>query len=194
MQNARLFTAGAVLGLCLCAMAKADEDEFQFRTAAKPVVVRRVIVVSGHRTRVIYVRPAYRVHSVVPVNRSEYLNSENETHNRDVEMSDSNVRDSDNHVFRATKTGREGDTNQSEQAQVDNNSRPVAHKSAVTQPEAEQPAAKQPVAKPSQAKRSEAKQQKPEGAEDDGALDRLTVQAQKEQAIHLAEPGGIEPR
>jgi len=30
--------------------------------------------------------------------------------------------------------------------------------------------------------------------EDVNALDRLTVQAQKEEAIRLAEPGGIEPR
>ena len=173
MQNARLFMLGAIVGLCLCATAKADDDEFPFPTAARPVVVRRVIVVTRHQDRVIYVRPADHVRTVVPVNRSAYLNSANQTHDRNGEMSGSNVRDSDNHVIRPAKTGREVDANQSKQ-QADKDSKPLAHKPEVTQ--------------------HEAKQQEPTEPEDGGALDRLTVQAQKEQEIHLAEPAGIEPR
>jgi hypothetical protein len=167
MQNARPFVAAAVVGLCLCAIAKADDDEFPFQTAAKPVVVRRVIVVSHHQGRVIYVRPSYNVRSVVPLNRSDYLNSANQTPKRDVEMPAAAVHDSDNHIAKPVKTSRDGDTNQSQQADKDN---------------------KSPDRKP------DAKQQEPKEPEDAGALDRLTVQAQKEEAIRLAEPGGIELR
>ena len=168
MKNARHFLAGAVAGLCLCALAKADDDEFPFRTAARLVVVKRVIVVSSHQARVIYVRPSYHVRSIVPVNRSEYLNSANETHKRVGEMSASTVHDSNNHVVKAAKTSRDGDTNQSAQ-QADKDIKSPDRKPEVKPQEANEP-------------------------EDAGALDRLTVQAQKEEAVRLAEPGGIEPR
>lgn len=168
MKNPPLLVAGAVAGLCLCAIAKADDDEFPFRTAARPVVVRRVIVVSSHQDRVIYVRPSCHVPPVVTVNRSEYLVSANPAHKRDGEISASTVHDSNNHVVRPVKTGRNGDTNHSEQ-QADKDS-----KSADRKPEV--------------------KPQEPNEPEDAGALDRLTVQAQKEETIRLTEPGGVEPR
>jgi len=74
------------------------------------------------------------------------------------------------------KTVHSVDTNQSKQeADKDN-------KSADRKPEAKQAEAKKPEAKQAEANQSE----------DAGALDRLTVQAQKEEAIQPAEPGGVQ--
>ena len=52
---------------------------------------------------------------------------------------------------------------------------------------------RKPAAKASEAKQLDAQDQTNQ-SEDAGALDRLTVQAQKEEANPAAEPGGIEPR
>lgn len=172
MKIARSLIAGAGIGLCLCAIAKADDDQIpSHRIVARPVVVKRIIVVRSGGGRVIYVRPVYPAYSARFANRSRYSVTANQSHARNLETPSS--ADDPNHVAKTLKTGHEADTNQSEQ-QADKDNKSVDRK----------PEAKQPEAKPREANQSE----------DDGALDRLTVQAQKEQAILPAEPGGIEPK
>jgi hypothetical protein len=171
MKIARSLIAGAGVGLCLCAFAKADDDQIPAtRNVAGPVVVKRVIVVRSGGNRVIYVRPAYPLHSALPVNRSRYSATAVQSHWRSLETSDS--ADNSKHVTRTLKAGRSVDANHSEQqADKDN-------KSADPRPQAN----------------PEAKQREANQSEDAGALDRLTVQAKKEQAILPAEPGGIGPK
>jgi hypothetical protein len=172
MKIARSLIAGAGFGLCLCAIAKADDDQIpSIRNVAGPLVVKRIIVVRSGGDRVIYVRSTDPLHSVLPVNRSRYSATAVHSHWRDLEPP--GFADNYNQVAKTLKAGRSVDTNQSEQqADKDN-------KSAARKPEAKQP----------EAKLHEANQ-----SDDAGALDRLTVQAQKEQAILPAEPGGIEPK
>jgi hypothetical protein len=164
MTKARCLIAAIGVGLCLCAIAKADDDQIPtVRNVSRPIVINRVTVVTGNGERVIYVRPAYPIHSVVSINRPLYSVTATRTHRRAVETSAFPIQESENHIAKATKSHRGSDTNQSEQqADKDN-------KSGDRKPEANQ-------------------------QEDAGALDRLTVQAQKEEQIRLAEPGGIEPR
>jgi hypothetical protein len=177
MKIARSLIAGAGVGLCLCAIAKADDDQIpSARNVSGPVVVKRVIVVRSGGDRVIYVRPAYPLHSVLPANQSRSSATAVQSHWRSLETSGS--ADNYHHVAKTLKTGQRIDTNQSEQqANKDN-------KSVDRKPEAKQPEAKKP----------EAKQRETNESEDAGGLDRLTVQAQKEEAIQPAEPSGIEPR
>lgn len=172
MKIARSLIAGAGIGLCLCAIAKADDEQIpNRRIAARPVVVRRIILVRSGGGRVIIVRPAYPAYSALSANRSRYSATASQSHLRNLETSGSV--DNANRVAKTLKTGHEAVTNQSEQpADKDN-------KSVDRKPEAKQPEAKQPEANQS---------------EEDGALDRLTVQAQKEQAILPADPGGIQPK
>ena len=167
MKIARSLIAGAGIGLCLCAIAKADDDLIpNRRIVARPMVVKRIIVVRSGGGRVIYVRPAYSAYSALSANRSRYSATASQSHSRNPETSGSV--DNANRVAKTLKTGHEADTNQSEQpADKDN-------KSVDRKPEAKQREANQ--------------------SEDDGAFDQLTVQAQKEQAILPAEPGGIEPK
>jgi hypothetical protein len=179
MKIARSLIAGAGFGLCLCAIAKADDDQIpSIRNAAGPLVVKRIIVVRSGGDRVIYVRPTYPLHSVLPVNRSRYSASAVQSHWRGLDQShwrslETGSADNYIHVAKTLKAGRSVDANQSEQqADKDN-------KSAARKPEAKQP---------------EAKLRDANQSDDAGALDRLTVQAQKEQAILPAEPGGIEPK
>lgn len=159
MKNARFLMAG--VGLCLCALARADDDEI--RTVVRPVVVKRMIVFSGHQDRVIYVRPAYPVQTVLPVNRP-YSLMERKTHRHSSEDPAVVDRDTSNNVAKTSKT-RLGDANQSDE-KADKDNRPVDTD-----------------------RKTEAKQ-----SEDDDALDHLTAQAQKEQELRLAEPGGIQHR
>ena len=56
MKKARLLITGLGVSLCFCAIAKADDDQIPtVPTVASPVIVKRVIVVSGQGDRVIYV-------------------------------------------------------------------------------------------------------------------------------------------
>jgi hypothetical protein len=167
MKIARCLIVGAGVGLCLCAIAKADDDQISNTgTVAGPIVVKRVIVVRSGGDRVIYVRPAYALHAALPANRSWYSAAAAQGHRRSLETSGS--ADNYNQVAKTLKTGHIVDTNQSEQrADKDN-------KWADRKPEA--------------------KQRETNQSEDAGGLDRLTVQAQKEETIRPAEPGGIEPR
>jgi hypothetical protein len=162
MKKARYFIAGVGVGLCLCAIANADDDQVPIVTkAVKPVVVKRVIVVTAPSDRVISVRQAYPVLSLVPISRSTYPSQATPAQRR-VETSASPIHQSDNHLAKTIRTDNASDTSRSEQpANKDN-------KSTDRKPEAKQP--------------------------EDAALDRLTAQAQKEEAIRLAEPGGIQPR
>jgi hypothetical protein len=163
MKKTRCLIAGVGIGLCLCTIANGDDDQIpKVRNAARPVVVKRVVVVADPGDRVIYVRQAYPVQSIVPVNRSRYSIRATPAQRR-VETSPSPIHESDNHVAKTIKTNNGSETGQSEQQAAKDN------KSTDRKPEAKQP-------------------------EDVSALDRLTVQAQKEEAIRLAEPGGIEPR
>jgi len=159
MKNVRLLIAGLGVGLCLCALARADDDEI--RTLVRPVVVKRLIVFTGHHDRVIYVRPAYPVQTVVPVNRP-YSVMERKTQRHSSEDPIVVDRNTSNNVVKKSKTSR-GDADQSDQkADKDNRSADPDRK-------------------------TDAKQ-----AQDDDALDQLTAQAQKEQELRLAEPGGIQ--
>ena len=170
MKIARCLIAGAGVALCFCAIAKADDDRIpNTGTAAGPIVVKRVIVVRGGGDRVIYVRPAYTLHSIVPANRSWYSATAAQSHRRSLETSGYNY----NQVAKTLKTGHSVDINQSER-QADKANKWTDHK-----PETKQP---------------EAKQRETNQSEDAGGLDRLTAQAQKEETIRLAEPNGIEPR
>lgn len=183
MKIARCVLAGIGVGLCLCTIAKGDDDQISNTGNVRgPVIIKRIIVVRSHGNRMIYVRPAYPpVHASLPVNRSWYSARAAQGHRHSVEASDS--ADTDNHEAKTVKTGRSVDTNQSQQeADKDN-------KSGDRKPEAKQAEAKQTEAKQREAKKAEANQ-----SEDAGALDRLTVEAQREQAILPAEPGGIESR
>jgi hypothetical protein len=161
MKNARFLTAGVGVGLCLCALARADDD--QIRTVVRPVVVKRLIVFTGHQDRVIYVRPAYPVQTVVPVNRP-YSVMERKGHRHSSEDPAVVDRDTSNNGAKTSKTSC-GTVNQSDQ-KADKNNRPVDTD-----------------------RKTEAKQ-----SEDDDALDHLTAQAQREQELRLAEPGGIQSR
>ena len=158
----RCLIAGVGVGLCLCAVANGDDDQIPtLKNTAKPVVVKRVVVVTGPSDRVISVRQAYPVHSTVPIDRSRDSIQATPAQRR-VETSASPIHESGNHIAKTIKTNNGSDTSQSEQqADKDN-------KSTDRKPEAKQP--------------------------EDAALDRLTAQAQKEEAIRLAEPGGIQPR
>jgi len=176
MKIARCVIAGIGVGLWLCTIAKGDDDQISNTgTVRGPVVIKRIIVVRSHGARMIYVRPAYPpVHGSLPVNRSRYSATGAQGHRHSVEIADS--ADTDNHGLKTVKAGHSVDTNQSKQeADKDN-------KSADRKPEAKQAEAKKPEAKQAEANQSE----------DAGALDRLTVQAQKEEAIQPAEPGGIQ--
>ena len=162
MKNVRLLVAGLGVGLCLCAIAKADDDEIQ--TMAKPVVVKRIILFTGHPDRVIYVRPAFPAQSVVPVTRSTSLTSSmTPTKTRWHGSETPGVNRESSTVAAKTTRSSQGETNQAEQ-KADKNNKPVDtdHKTDAKQPE------------------------------DDDALDHLTAQAQKEQELGLAEPGGIQ--
>jgi flagellar biosynthesis GTPase FlhF len=183
MKIARFVVAGIGVGLCLCTIAKGDDAQISNTgTVRGPVVIKRIIVVRSHGDRMIYVRPAYApVHASLAVNRSWHSSTAVQGHRHSVETSDS--ADTDNHGVKTVKPGHSVDTNQSRQeADKDN-------KSADRKPEAKQAEAKQPEAKQPEAKKAAANQ-----SEDVGALDRLTVQAQKEQAILPPEPGGVEPK
>jgi hypothetical protein len=161
MKNARFLMAGVGVGLCLCALARADDDEI--RTVVRPVVVKRLIVFTGHQDRVIYVRPAYPVQTVVQVNRP-YSVMERKGHRHSSEDPAVVDRDTSNNGAKTSKTSR-GAVNQSDQ-KADKDNRPVDTD-----------------------RKTEAKQ-----SEDDDALDHLTAQAQREQELRLAEPGGIQSR
>jgi hypothetical protein len=164
MKNVRLLVAGLGVGLCLCAVAKADDDEIQ--TMARPIVVKRVILFTGHPDRVICVRPAFPVSSVVPVTRSTspaWSITPTKSRRHGSETSGVN-HDSSTAGAKTTKTNR-GETNQAEQ-KADKDSRPAGTD-----------------------RKTDAKQ-----PEEDDALDHLTAQAQKEQELKLAEPGGIQHR
>jgi hypothetical protein len=161
MKNARFLMAGVGVGLCLCALARADDDEI--RTGVRPIFVKRLIVFTGHQDRVIYVRPAYPVQTVVPVNRP-YSVVERKTHRHSSEDPAVVDRNTSANVAGPSKTSR-GDVNQSDQ-KADKDNRPVDTD-----------------------RKTEAKQ-----SEDDEALGHLTAQAQREQELRLAEPGGIQPR
>jgi hypothetical protein len=164
MKNVRLLVAGLGVGLCLCAIAKADDDGIQ--TMARPVVAKRVILFTGHPNRVIYVRPAFPVHSVVPVTRSASPTSAMTLTRARRHGSETPAvnRDSSTSVAKTTRSNR-GQTNQAEQkADKDSNPADTDRKTDAKQPE------------------------------DDDALDQLTAEAQKEQELRLAEPGGIEHR
>jgi hypothetical protein len=174
MKIVRSLIAGAGVGLCLCVIARADDDQIPIaRNSAGPVAVKRVLVFRSRGGQVIYVRPAYQLHSTLPANRSWYSTTAGQNHWRKLETSGS--ADNYNHVAKPLKTGHGVDTNQSErQANKDNKS--ADDKTAAKQPEAKQGDKKQT-----------------NQSEDTGGWDRLTVQAQKEEAALPAEPGGIEP-
>lgn len=162
MKKARCLIAGVGVGLCLCAIANADDDQIpNVRNTARPVVVKRIVVVADSGDRVVYVRQAYPVQSIVPVNRSRYSIRATPAQRR-VETSASPIHESDKHVPKTTRTNNGNDATQSEQP-ADKENKSADRKAEVKQPE-------------------------------DAALDRLTAQAQKEEATRLAEPGGIQPR
>ena len=177
MKTLRSFIAGAGVGLCLCAIARADNDQIpNVRNSAGPVAVKRVIVVRSLGGQVIYVRPAYQLHSTLPANRSWYSSTAGQIHRRSLETSGS--ADNYNHVAKTLKTGRGVDTNQSEhQANKDDKS-----------------ADRKTVAKQPEAKQGDKTQHQTDQPEDASGWDRLTVQAQKEESALTAEPAGIEPK
>ena len=177
MRIVRSLIAGAGVGLCLCAIVRADDDQIpNVRNSAGPVAVKRVFVVRSLGGQVIYVRPAYQLHSTLPANRSWYSPTAGQSHRRSLETPGS--ADNYNHVAKALKTGHGADTNRSEhQATKDNKSADL--KTAAKQPEAKQ---------------GDKTQHQANQSEDAGSWDRLTVQAQKEEAVLPPEPGGIEPR
>jgi hypothetical protein len=168
MKVARMLIAGTSVAFGFCALARADDDQFPGSgTMGRPVVVKRVIVLTGHGERVIYVRPAYPIHSLISVNRSGYLSAT--PIQRRVETPASPTHENDNQVTKTERANRSHEGSQPEQ-QADKGSKGTKDsKSADAKPEAKQP-------------------------EDVGALDQLTVQAQKEEATRLAAPGGIESR
>jgi hypothetical protein len=171
MNVARILIAGTSVALGFCAIARADDDPFPgSRTMERPVVVKRVIVLTGRGERVIYFRPAYPIHSLVQVNRSGYLRAT--PVQRRLEASASPAHENDDHASKTMRANRNHEGSQPEQ-QADRESKDSKgtkdNTSADARPEAKQP-------------------------EDVGALDQLTVQAQKEEATRLAAPGGIESK
>src|SRR6201987_1361389 len=169
--------AGVGVGLCLCAIARADDDQIpNARISAGPVAVKRVIVFRSRGGQVIYVRPAHQLHSTLPANRSLYSTTAGQNHWRKLETSGS--ADNYNHVAKTLKTGHNVDTNQSEH-QANKDDKSAEHKA---------------VAKQTEAKPGDKAQHQTNQPEDAGSWDRLTVQAQKEEAALTAEPGGIEPK
>jgi hypothetical protein len=182
MKIARCVVAGIGFGLCLCTAAKGDDDQISNTgTVRGPVVIKRIIVVRSHGDRIIYVRRAYPpLHAFLPVNQSRNSATAAQAHRHSAEIFDSG--DTDNGVT-TVKTGHNVDTNQSQQ-EADKDNKSADRKTEIKQAEAKQPEAKKPALKQAEANQSE----------DAGALGRLTVQAQKEQAILPAEPGGIEPK
>ena len=162
MKNARFLLATVGVGLCLCAIAKADDDEIQ--TVVRPVVVKRLIIFTGHRDRVIYVRPAYPVQSVVPINRP-YSVVAKKTRRHSSESPAAIDQETSNNVAQTSKTSH-GDSNQAEQQKADKDNKPVDTD-----------------------RKADAKH-----SEDDDALDQLTAQAQREQELRLAGPGGVQSR
>ena len=161
MKKARLLITGLSVGLCLCAIAKADDDQVPtVPTLATRVIVNRVRVVGGREDRVIYVRSANGLYSITPANRSFHSTIAPQNRRRDPEAS--TIRASENHVAQTTKnTGHSGDIKQPDQQDA-KDTKPVDREADVKQPEGT------------------------------GALDRLTVQAQKEQATRLTEPTNLD--
>jgi hypothetical protein len=134
MKKTRCLIAGVGVGLCLCAIANGDDDQIpKVRNAARPVVVKRVVVVADPGDRVIYVRQAYPVHSTVPVNRSRYSIRATPAQRR-VEASPSPIHESDNHVGKTIKTNNGSETTQSEQ-QADKDNKSADRKTEAKQPE-----------------------------------------------------------
>ena len=177
MKIVRSLIAGAGVGLCLCVIARADDDQIpNARNSAGPVAVKRVIVFRSRGGQVIYVRPAYQLHSTLPANRSWYSSTAGQSHRRSLETSGS--ADNYNHVAKTLKTGHGVDANQSEH-QANKDDKSADHKTVAKQPEAKQ---------------GDKTQHQTNQPEDAGGWDRLTVQAQKEEAALTAEPGGIEPK
>jgi hypothetical protein len=172
MKIVRSLIVGAGVGLCLCAIGRADDDLIpNARNSAGPVAVKQVIVVRSRGGQVIYVRPSYQLRSTVSADRSWYSSTAGQRHWRSLKTSGS-VNNYD-HVAKTVKTAV--DTNQSEhQAAGKDDNRSADRKPA--------------------AKESDERQHQTNQSEDAGALDRLTVQAQKEEANPAAEPGGIEPK
>jgi hypothetical protein len=167
MKKVRLLITGVGVGLCLCAIAKADDD--QVPAISKPatrVIVRRVIVVSGQGDRVIYVRPAYSLHSTVRPDRAFHTLTTQQNRRRDTETA--TIRDGQNHTAQMTETGRNGGKKQVDQRNP-NDAKSGDHETGLKQ----ETGVKQPE-------------------NNSGALDRLTVQAQKEQATRLAEPTNLD--
>jgi len=183
MKIARWVVAGIGVGLCLCTIAKGDDDQISNTGNERgPVVIKRIIVVRSHGDRMIYVRPVYPpVHASLPVNRSSYSATAAQGRRHRLETSDS--ADTDNHRAKTVKTGHSVDTNQS-QREADKDNKSADRKLEAKPAEAKQTGEKRPEAQQAEANQSE----------DADALDRLTVQAQKEQAILPAEPGGIQPK
>lgn len=178
MKIVRSLIAGAGVGLCLCAIARADDDQIpNARNSAGPVAVKRVIVVRNLGGQVIYVGPSYRLHSTLPANRSWYSSTAGQSHWRSLETSSS--ADNYTHVAKTLKTGHGVDTNQSERRQANKDDKSADHKTAAKQPEVKQ---------------GDKGQHQTNQSEDAGGWDRLTVQAQKEEAVLPPGPGGIEPR
>jgi hypothetical protein len=178
MKITRCVVAAIGVCLCLCTIAKGDDDQIPGTgNARRPVVVKRIIVVRTYGDRMILVKPAYpATHAYLPVKRSWYSNTVSQGHRRNVVASDSG--DADNPGAKVIKTRHSPDTNQS-QLEADKDSKSAGRKPAPDQAESKQTQAKEPEANQS---------------EDAGALDRLAVQAQKEQAVLPAEPGGVGPK
>ena len=117
MKNTRFLVAGIGVGLCLGALAKADDDEA--RTEVRPVVVKRLIVFTGHRDQVIYVRRAYPVQSVVPVNRP-YVTTAQKIHRHSSESPATISRDSSSSVAKVSKTSSDEVNRPDQKADKDN--------------------------------------------------------------------------
>lgn len=176
MKIVRSLIAGAGVGLCLCAIARADDDQIPIaRNSGGPVAVKRVIVVRSRGGQVIYVRPGYQLYSTLPANRSWYSSTAGHSHWRKLETSGS--ADNYNHVAKALKTGNDADTSQSER-QANKDDKSTDHKT---------------TAKELEAKQGEKRQHETNQSEDASGWDRLTVQAQKEEAIVPASPVGLDP-
>ena len=162
MRRMRFLVAGVGIGLCLVTMAKADDDDIpNLKTVVKPVTVKHVIVFTGSRDRVVYVRPAYPVQSVRSKNLAPSPVEAKKTHQNSSANYAAADRQTSNHVSRVAKPGHV-DVSQAEQ-KSDRETKPadVDHKIHAKQPQ------------------------------NDDAPDELTAQAQREQELRLAEPGGI---
>ncbi|MBV9873418.1 MAG: hypothetical protein JO025_01705 [Verrucomicrobia bacterium] len=126
--------------------------------------------------QVIYVRPAYQLHSTLPANRSWYSSTAGPSHRRSLEMSGS--ADNYDHDAKTPKTGHSVGTNQLEH-QANKDDKSTDHKT---------------VARPAEAKQGDKTEHQTDQPANAGSWDRLTVQAQKEEAALTAEPGGIESK